>query len=406
MSLLLDALKKAEAKQTDAKAQSGADTAALRQETRLELEALEQPKTAPSARGSAGNSNARQSMQAMLAERAALNQHSSTIDWLTFPIVVAGVLIIGGLSGSYVLYRSYTSMPSAIGVPAPLAATPRSNPLPVLQAVPGNLPTINAPANAPANVPTQAPVNAPSRAPTPENIIEERGLPAASENLPASAPLRTARNAPPAFSRSQQNHEELADSLQNGYQALQAGDRTMAAAHYQRALQLDPNNTDALLGLGYLAQQENRAEPAGMYFKRALTIDPRNPYALAALSSLSNATGDNTYESRLKSLSSNTPGQSAEQSEANAALQFSLGNTLAAQARWDEAQQAYFKAVAAAPRNPDFLLNLAVSLDQLHQSRLALDYYRKALAAASGTSAHFDPAPVAQRIRALEQALK
>jgi len=344
----------------------------------------------------------------MLAERTALNQPSGASDWLTFPVVVASVLIIGGLAGSYVLYRSYTYMPSAIGVPvpniqpgsgllthpaAPLAATPRSDPAPTIQTVPVAQPHTNVTATISTG------------ALTPEKIIEERVLPATPDN-PTSTPFRSVRGAPPAFSRSQQSHEELANSLQNGYQALQTGERGMAVAHYQRALQLDPNNLDALLGLGYLAQQEGRADPAGIYFKRALAIDPRNPYALAALASLSSAAGDSIYESRLKSLSTNAPGQSADQSEANAALQFSLGNTLAAQARWDEAQQAYFKAVAAAPRNPDYLLNLAVSLDQLHQSRLALDYYRKALAAAAGASAHFDTAQVAQRISALEQALK
>jgi Tfp pilus assembly protein PilF len=63
-------------------------------------------------------------------------------------------------------------------------------------------------------------------------------------------------------------------------------------------------------------------------------------------------------------------------------LHFTLGNQYAQQGRWAEAQQAYFKAFAADPENPDFAFNLAVSLDQLHQSRLALEYYRRALALA------------------------
>jgi len=59
MSLLLDALKKAEARQSDAKAQTGADVAALQQETRLELEALEQPKgSTPSTTSTRGSNPA------------------------------------------------------------------------------------------------------------------------------------------------------------------------------------------------------------------------------------------------------------------------------------------------------------------------------------------------------------
>ena len=65
-------------------------------------------------------------------------------------------------------------------------------------------------------------------------------------------------------------------------------------------------------------------------------------------------------------------------------LHFTLGNQLAQQGRWAEAQQEYFKAFAAEPDNADFAYNLAVSLDHLRQPRLALEYYRRALALAEG----------------------
>src|SRR5262249_43234264 len=71
-------------------------------------------------------------------------------------------------------------------------------------------------------------------------------------------------------------------------------------------------------------------------------------------------------------------------------LHFTLGNQLAQQGRWAEAQQAYFKAMAADPDNPDFAFNLAVSLDHLRQSKLAADYYRRAIALAEKHGASFD----------------
>ena len=49
-----------------------------------------------------------------------------------------------------------------------------------------------------------------------------------------------------------------------------------------------------------------------------------------------------------------------------------LGNQLAQQGRWSEAQQEYFKAFASEPDNADFAYNLAVSLDHLRQPKLAL----------------------------------
>ena len=73
-------------------------------------------------------------------------------------------------------------------------------------------------------------------------------------------------------------------------------------------------------------------------------------------------------------------------------LHFTLGNQLAQQGRWAEAQQEYFKAFAADPDNADFAFNLAVSLDHLRQPKLALDYYREGDRAGRGRTAGFDVA--------------
>ncbi|HUX26097.1 MAG TPA: tetratricopeptide repeat protein, partial [Burkholderiales bacterium] len=69
--------------------------------------------------------------------------------------------------------------------------------------------------------------------------------------------------------------------------------------------------------------------------------------------------------------------------------------------RWAEAQQAYFRAYAGNPEYPDFAYNLAVSLDQLHQSKPALEYYRRALALAKDHPATFDQAQVSKRVSQL-----
>jgi len=71
-------------------------------------------------------------------------------------------------------------------------------------------------------------------------------------------------------------------------------------------------------------------------------------------------------------------------------LNFTLGNQLAQQGRWAEAQQEFFKAFAAEPDNADFAYNLAVSLDHLRQPKLALEYYQRAIALAKARGARFD----------------
>jgi tetratricopeptide (TPR) repeat protein len=82
-------------------------------------------------------------------------------------------------------------------------------------------------------------------------------------------------------------------------------------------------------------------------------------------------------------------------------LQFTLGNQLAQQGRWAEAQQAFFKAFAANPDNADFAYNLAVSLDHLRQPRLALEYYQRALKLAQTRAPSFDVNAAQTRAAAL-----
>jgi Flp pilus assembly protein TadD len=98
-------------------------------------------------------------------------------------------------------------------------------------------------------------------------------------------------------------------------------------------------------------------------------------------------------ESRVKSLIAAEP--------AAHALHFTLGNQLAAQNRWPEAEQEYFKAYTGEPENADFAYNLAVSLDHLHQRAQALRYYQRALELAEKRGAGFDPAAARSRAAAL-----
>lgn len=181
--------------------------------------------------------------------------------------------------------------------------------------------------------------------------------------------------------------------LERAYGALQREDFAAAVQDYDKVLQADPRNTDALLGMASIAGREGQTAKAEALYLKALEADPKNPVALAGLVSLLGDGDPAAAESRLKNLLANQP-------EAGHA-HFALGNVYARQGRWSEAQQAYFKSLASDGDNPDYLFNLAVSLDHLRQVKPAQQYYQAALGAAAGRSAMFDKEGARRRLQEL-----
>lgn len=225
----------------------------------------------------------------------------------------------------------------------------------------------------------------------------EAGTPPVRHHHPVAAPRRqddTPAPPPPdvPVRITRTRHAAIHPGVAAGYQALQAGDVASARRAYLSALRDEPRNVDALQGLAAIALREGRERDAAGLYRRILEIAPRDAHALAALANLPGA--DENSESELKSLLAAQPDA--------ASARFALGNVLAAQQRWREAQQAYFDAYNDEPGNPDYLFNLAVSLDHLHQSALAAQYYRAAIDAARQHPAAFDPALARQRLADIE----
>jgi lipopolysaccharide biosynthesis regulator YciM len=63
-----------------------------------------------------------------------------------------------------------------------------------------------------------------------------------------------------------------------GHQALRAGDRAGAAAHYQRAIDLAPRTVPAYLALGDIRLAEGRPEEAIALWQRAVEVAPERAY--------------------------------------------------------------------------------------------------------------------------------
>jgi len=277
--------------------------------------------------------------------------------------------------------------------PVEVAALPKPQAnAPVAQAAP--IPGL------PSSTPVQEPPRAePARTPAPPPA-ELRPKPAAAKPRPEPvAPLESRRlpapeprRAPPAARPVAQVHPRV----ESGYAAYLSGDLVAARTQYEEALREEPANRDAQLGLAALDVKAGRYEAAEGGYLRLLQANPRDAEAQAALIALRGARLDPLVaESRVKSLLAADPGAHA--------LHFTLGNQLAQQGRWAEAQQEYFKAFSAEPDNADFAYNLAVSLDHIRQPRLALEYYRRAVALARTRGAGFDPAAAQARILQLDR---
>jgi tetratricopeptide (TPR) repeat protein len=184
--------------------------------------------------------------------------------------------------------------------------------------------------------------------------------------------------------------------VQTAYAAYLKGDLATAQSDYHEALREQPANRDALLGIAAIDVRTGRLEAAEATYLRLLQLDPNDAHAQAGLIALRASRLDPlATESRVKSMLAADPGAHV--------LHFTLGNQLAQQGRWAEAQQEYFKAFAASPENPDFAYNLAVSLDHLRQAKAALEYYRRAVTLAEHRSASFSVAAARERAAQLER---
>jgi tetratricopeptide (TPR) repeat protein len=255
--------------------------------------------------------------------------------------------------------------------PAPAATATLPTAAPATQAgIPG-LPSGSATPAPHSSAPKAAPRPAARETEVPLLKPQPRTAPAPRAPASAGTEISASRAAP-------QVHPKVGSA----YAAYLAGDLAAARADYQQALREEPANRDALLGLAALDVRAGRNEAAEMAYLRLLQADPRDAHAHAALIALSAGRVDPVAaESRVKLMLAENPGAHV--------LNFTLGNQFAQQGRWAEAQQEYFRAYAAEPDNPDFAYNLAVSLDHLRQPSLALQYYQRAITLAKARGASF-----------------
>ncbi len=281
------------------------------------------------------------------------------------------------------------SPPSAPSAQAPVAAVPAAEPAaPMVATVMPPVGTQPGPPTGAAAAPGAA-TNA-ARSPVPARGAAPAAAAAAAPPAAVAPPQAASRDGDIRITPAKVQADPVVEAA---YAAFNAGDLARARDDYQQALRNSPDSRDALLGLAAVETQARRYDAAESFYLRLIELDPRDAYAQAGLIGLRGQIDPLSAESRLKSMIAAQPDASF--------LHFSLGNQYAAQGRWAEAQQAYFRAYTSDPEHPDFAYNLAVSLDQLHQPKPALEYYRRALKLAQGHPVSFDPAEVSKRVSQL-----
>ena len=153
----------------------------------------------------------------------------------------------------------------------------------------------------------------------------------------------------------------------------QKGQLKQAQALYDRALEIDPEQFDALHLSGVIARQLGEPERAINLITRAIGINPR---AAAAHCNLGAALQDAG-----RTLDALASYQQAVLLDPQYALALSnLGNTLRKLDRLDEAMCSYERALAVRPAYPEALCNKAVLLHDLGRDVEALAYADRALA--------------------------
>lgn len=295
---------------------------------------------------------------------------------------VAALLILGAAMYGYSLWRQ----------PAPLVLEPGTATIAVAPTAPQGepeatgIPTPAFPQQTPAaeSGDRQSELAAPA-------VPQAKSASAADQPKTVAKPQAAVPDINPQISI-HQSSESGPSPLLHAYQALQAGHTSQARALYLKALAND-SGVDALLGLAAIAANGGDTRQAAAYYREALLREPNNGAALAGIASLASSGDPHSAQKPLERMAEKTGA---------ASVRAALGNVYASQSKWQAAQQEYFEAFRMEPDNANHAYNLAVSLDQLGERALALEYYRKALVLGARGGAVFDSAGIERRLAELK----
>jgi len=276
-----------------------------------------------------------------------------------------------------------TAAPAAAADPAPETA--------VAEAAPPEAEPVEAePAAAPAPAAAQ-PVAAQPAAVRAAKPAASPAPPARREPMPEIAADSPARmlNPPIAIQRAEMElagvgravqvrevSQNAQDNVGAGYSALVSGAYDMSLGFYDRALREEPTSVLALLGRGAALQKLGQAEEARVSYEKVLQIDPANREALSNLTVITGERSPGEALTKLLDLEKQYPSFSP--------IKAQIGLNYAKMGSMNEALDYLRRATALSPESTMYQYNLALVLDHLGRSEQAVAVYENVLASLSG----------------------
>jgi len=180
-----------------------------------------------------------------------------------------------------------------------------------------------------------------------------------------------------------------------GYNALVVGAYPAALDYYERALKDEPTSVLAHIGRGAALQKLARLEEANASYERALQIDPNNREALSNLTVILGESAPSQALTKLLDLERQYPAFSP--------LKAQIGLTYAKAGSMPQALEYLTRASAMAPESVMYRYNLALVLDHLGRSAQAVSAYETVLASLSSgrVAPELSPIDIERRVNYL-----
>lgn len=167
--------------------------------------------------------------------------------------------------------------------------------------------------------------------------------------------------------------QSVSPMLAEAFQYHQAGELVHAQRYYERALELDPNNSTAWHYLGMVGLQGGQLDHAVKCLERAIHLSPHPAMSYTLLGRVRKAAGD--FEGAISCYR-----KAVEMAPESLETHVSLGIVLRRQGRLDEAAQCYQCALEINPHSFEARNNLANVLQALGHIAAATDQYEQAVA--------------------------
>jgi tetratricopeptide (TPR) repeat protein len=168
--------------------------------------------------------------------------------------------------------------------------------------------------------------------------------------------------------------EESSPEIHNnlGRVHLGRGELDEAQREFEQALELDPDNANALLNMGAIRRIKGRVAEAEHFVKRALQVNPNSISALAQLAEIKRDQDDLDESIRLYR-------EAMAIDDSQPFLFLGLGDSLQRAARYEEAERAFTSALELDPDSFEGYYNLGVTFMRRDRLDEAVERFEKAL---------------------------